>query len=72
MAATCDERHAPPQPGQLPFAAVCDMFESLAGKKTATIRQLVRRFVQAAVPDGSTGAYQLIRLDANLLLLLVQ
>ena len=56
-------RRQPQQPGQLPFAAVCDLFDSLTGQKTAVIRQLVRRFVQAALPDGCTGAYQLIRLD---------
>ena len=62
MAAELEVRRQPPQPGQLPFAAVCDLFDSLAGQKTAIIRQLVRRFVQAALPDGCTGAYQLIRL----------
>ena len=61
MAAEPEVRQQPRQPGQLPFAAVCELFDSLAGQKTATIRQLVRRFVQAALPDGSMGAYQLIR-----------
>jgi hypothetical protein len=62
MAAEPDVRRQPRQPPQLPFAAVCDLFDSLAGQKTATIRRLVRQFVQAALPDGCTGAYQLIRL----------
>ena len=65
MAAEPAVRRQPQQPGQLPFAAVCDLFDSLAGQKTAVVRQLVRRFVQAALPDGCTGAYQLIRSVAS-------
>jgi hypothetical protein len=70
MGAEQEVRQQPRQPGPLPFAAVCDLFDSLAGQKTAVIRQLVRRFVQAALPDGCAGAYQLIRLVKAFLLML--
>lgn len=53
---------SPPPPGQLPFAALCDLFDELRGQKAAVVRrQRVRSFVQAAAPDGCKGAFQLIR-----------
>jgi hypothetical protein len=65
MDTACNDPRQPPQLGRLPFAAVCDMFESLHGQRTAVIRQRVRDFVRAAVPDGSEGAYQLIRFGCS-------
>lgn len=51
----------PPQPGQLPFAALCDLFDSVRGQKCGVVRQRVQHFVQKAVWVGAADSFQLIR-----------